>query len=373
MKNELTKKRCTMGGTEVSMKAKKTGGVIRRGLGLLMALALVAGLSACGNGQGNAGSSSDSEAAAGSASQEISAVNTEGPWTVGIAQLAQHPSLDMASKGFEDALKEELGDRVTIDLQNASGETANVSTIINTFVSQNVSLILANATAPLQAAASATSEIPILGTSVTDYASALELTDFQGVVGTNVSGTTDLAPFDQQVEIFTDWFKPGSKVGIIYSSSEANSAYQVSEMTKRLEEAGFVVTPYSFTDSNDVTPVVTQAVAASDVLYMPTDNTAASNAEGIANIVLPAKKPMVAAEAQSASVLGVASVAIDYYELGQMTGHMAAKVLTGKEKISEMPIQSASGVKKMVNAKNAKALGLTIPEGYEVIKGTEAE
>lgn len=297
-------------------------------------------------------------------------VNTQGPWKVGIAQLAQHPSLDKATQGFEDALKKELGDKVSFDVQNASGETAMVSTIINGFVAQNVDLILANATAPLQSAAAATATIPVLGTSVTDYASALELTNFEGTVGTNVSGTTDLAPFAQQVEIFQDLFPGKHSVGILYSSSEANSVFQVKNMTELLVQAGYDVKDYSFTDSNDLQAVVQKAVAEADILYMPTDNVAASNAEAIANIVLPAKKPMIAAEEQSAKVLGVASIAVDYYKLGELTGQMAAKVLRGEESISQMPIASAKEIKKKINEKNAKVLGVKIPQDYDVIEGT---
>ena len=339
----------------------------------LWLIALLFVFTACGT-KAPSDSSASTTASSGenASSNDTSAisVNPQGPWKVGIAQLAQHPSLDKATQGFEDALKKELGDKVTFDLQNASGETAMVSTIINGFVAQNVDLILANATAPLQSAAAATATIPVLGTSVTDYASALEIPDFHGTVGTNVSGTTDLAPFDQQVEIFKDLFPGKHTVGILYSSSEANSVFQVKNMTELLTQAGYDVKDYSFTDSNDLQPVVQKAAAEADILYMPTDNVAASNAEAIANIVLPAKKPMIAAEEQSAKVLGVASIAVDYYKLGELTGEMAAKVLRGEESISEMPVASAKEIKKKINERNAKALGVKIPQDYEIIDGT---
>lgn len=342
-------------------------------------IALLVIFSACGKGDQDSDKGSDDLSGVKNENQvekadkkaDKSKANTTGPWKIGIAQLAQHPSLDKASKGFEDALKEELGDKVKFDLQNASGETAMVSTIINAFVSQNVDLIMANATAPLQSAAAATNSIPILGISVTDYATALELNDFTGTVGGNISGTTDLAPFDQQVEIFKDLFPGNYKVAIIYSSSEANSIFQVKNMKDLLSKAGYDVKEYSFTDSNDLPAVVQQAVSQSDILYMPTDNVAASNAEAIANIVLPAKKPMIAAEEQSAKVLGVASIAVDYYELGRLTGQMAAKVLTGQADISQMPIEAAKEIKKKINVKNAHLLGVKVPTNYEVIEGTE--
>ncbi len=330
----------------------------RKGMfGWILAAGLL--LTACG-AEGN----NTAESVAPSAAEES--------FRIGIVQLAQHPALDAATKGFRDELVAEFGDRVSFDEQNASGEVANVSTIVNDLVSKNVDLILANATAPLQTAAAATSEIPILGTSITDYATALELTDFSGTVGTNVSGTTDLSPLDRQADMFQEWFPNAKNVGIIFSSSEANSIFQVQEMTKLLEERGYTVKPFSFTDSNDLQAVVTQAVAESDVIYEPTDNVASSNAEAIGNIVLPAKIPVITGEAEPAKVFGVATLSIDYHELGVETGKMAGRILRGETKIEEMPIQSAPNVRKLVNEKNAKALGLTIPEGYEVLEGTES-
>ena len=287
-----------------------------------------------------------------------------GKYTVGICQLVQHPALDAATQGFQDALTKALGeDKVTFDVQNASGEPTNCTTIVNKFVSSKVNLIMANATPALQAAVEATKDIPVLGTSVTDYASALEIDGWTGTVGGNVSGTSDLAPLDGQAAMIQELFPDAKTVGILYCSSEANSQYQVDVITGYLQELGFTVTPYSFTDTNDVSSVA-QAACASDVIYIPTDNTAASNTEAIANVVLPAKVPVVAGEAGICGGCGVATLSISYYDLGYATGEMAAKVLKGEAKISEMPVQYAPEFTKQYNAANCEALGITVPADY---------
>ena len=287
-----------------------------------------------------------------------------GKYTVGICQLVQHPALDAATQGFQDALTKALGeDKVTFDVQNASGEPTNCTTIVNKFVSSKADLIMANATPALQAAVEATKDIPVLGTSVTDYASALEIEGWTGTVGSNVSGTSDLAPLDGQAAMIKELFPDAKTVGILYCSSEANSQYQVDVITGYLTEMGFTVTPYSFTDTNDVASVA-QAACASDVIYIPTDNTAASNTEAIANVVLPAKVPVVAGEAGICGGCGVATLSISYYDLGYATGEMAAKVLKGEAKISEMPVQYAPEFTKQYNAANCEALGITVPADY---------
>ena len=288
-----------------------------------------------------------------------------GKYTVGICQLVQHDALDAATKGFQDALTEALGDKVTFDVQNASGEPANCTTIVNKFVSSKVDLIMANATPALVAAKEATDQIPILGTSVTDYASALGIEGWTGTVGTNISGTSDLAPLNEQAAMVKELCPDAKTVGIIYCSSEANSQYQVDVITGYLTELGLTVTPYPFTDTNDVASVTQKACDSSDVIYIPTDNTAASNTEAIANVVLPAKVPVIAGESGICSGCGVATLSISYYDLGYATGKMAAKVLTGEAKISQMPVEYAPQVTKMYNPDNCAALGVTIPEGYE--------
>ena len=299
------------------------------------------------------------------ASMTACAGSGSGKYTVGICQLVQHEALDSATKGFRDALTEALGDKVVFDEQKASGEPANCTTIVNKFVSSKVDLIMANATPALQAAKEGTDKIPILGTSVTDYASALGIEGWTGTVGTNISGTSDLAPLSEQAAMIPELCPDAKTVGIVYCSAEANSQYQVDVITGYLTELGLTVTPYPFTDTNDVASVTQTACAGSDVLYIPTDNTAASNTEAIANVVLPAKVPVFAGESGICAGCGVATLSISYYDLGYATGKMAAKVLTGEAKISEMPVEYAPQVTKMYNPDNCAALGITIPDGYE--------
>ena len=288
-------------------------------------------------------------------------------YTVGICQLVQHPSLDAATQGFKDALIKGLGDSVVIDEQNASGEATNCSTIVNGFVAKNVDLILANATAPLQAAASATSKIPVLGTSITDYASALEIDGWTGTVGTNVSGTSDLAPLDKQAEMVKELFPTAKKVGLLYCSAEANSVYQVEVMEKELAKLGYETARFSFTDTNDVASVAQKAADSVDVIYIPTDNTAASNTEAIANVVIPSKTPVVAGEEGICSGCGVATLSISYYDIGYATGEMAVSILKDGADVSKMPVQYAPQVTKKYNAAICEALGIAAPAGYVAI------
>ncbi len=288
-------------------------------------------------------------------------------YKVGVVQLVQHEALDAATKGFTDALKEALGDKVEVVEKNASGDSNNCSTIVNGFISDKVDLIMANATPALQAAASATSTIPILGTSVTDYATALEIADWTGTVGGNISGTSDLAPLDKQAAMLQELFPNAKKVGMLFCSSEPNSKYQVDEVTKLLSAAGITCTEYTFTDSNDVSSVTQKACDDSDVLYIPTDNTAASNTEAIANVVLAAGTPVIAGEAGICKGCGVATLSIDYYELGKITGQMAAKILTGEADISTMPVEFAPAATKQANMANCEKLGITVPADYTAL------
>ena len=288
---------------------------------------------------------------------------------MGICQLVQHEALDAATQGFQDAIREQLGDSVSFDVQNASGDSANCSTIVNGFLSSGVDLIMANATAPLQAAAAATSEIPVLGTSVTDYATALEIENWNGTVGTNVSGTSDLAPLDQQAAMIQELFPDAAKVGLLYCSAEPNSVYQCDVIEGYLKDMGYTVERFSFTDTNDVTSVTQSACDSVNVIYIPTDNTAASNTEAIANVVIPAGIPVVAGEEGICRGCGVVTLSISYYDLGFATGRMAVQVLTGEADVATMPVSYAENVTKKYNAANCEALGITLPEGYEAIEG----
>ena len=287
---------------------------------------------------------------------------------VGICQLVQHVALDAATQGFQDALKDKLGDAVVFDLQNASGDTNTCSTIMNNFVSDNVDLIMANATPALQAAVAATGSIPILGTSVTNYASALDIEDKDGATGMNVSGTSDLAPLDRQAEMLKELFPDAKKVGILWCSAEPNSKYQADHIREYLEALGYECTDYTFADSNDVASVTQNACDGSDVLYIPTDNTAASCTEAIRNVVEPAGIPAVVGEEGICRGCGVATLSISYYDLGYATGEMAYEILVEGADISTMPVRFAPNVTKEYNAELSGLLGVTIPEEYTAIE-----
>ena len=323
-----------------------------------------AALTACGGSSASsaAASSVASSAAAGSAAASGDS------YTVGICQLVQHAALDAATQGFEDALTAEFGDNVKFDFQNAQGDSATCATIANGFVSAGVDLIMANATPALQAAQSATNEIPVLGTSVTEYGVALGLSDFSGTVGGNISGTSDLAPLDQQADMIVEWMPEAKKVGLLYCSAEANSQYQVDEVQKYLEAKGVTATQYAFSDSNDLSSVCQKAADENDALYVPTDNTVAANTGVVDGICRPAKKPVFAGEEGICAGCGVATLSISYYDLGYTTGEMAVKILKGEADISTMPIEYTDVTKKY-NKAVCDDLGLTAPEGYEAIEG----
>ena len=324
-----------------------------------VACGAAAALSACG------GSSSASSAAASStvASASVAAASNGEKFTVGICQLVQHAALDAATQGFEDALTASFGENVTFDFQNAQGDSATCATIANGFVSSGVALIMANATPALQAAQAATNTIPILGTSVTEYGVALGLDNFSGTVGGNVSGTSDLAPLDQQADMIVEWMPEVKKVGLLYCSAEANSQYQVDEVQKYLEAKGVTATQYAFSDSNDLSSVCQKAADENDALYVPTDNTVAANTGIVDGICRPAKKPVFAGEEGICSGCGVATLSISYYDLGYTTGEMAVKILNGEIDISTMPIEYTDVTKKY-NKAVCDDLGLTAPEGY---------
>ena len=320
----------------------------------LCALSLAITLCACGAG------TDQSSAPAGSSAAE------DKNFVVGICQLMQHDALDAATKGFRDALEQALPGRVSFKEQNASGEPANCSTIVNGFISDKVDLIMANATPALTAAASATSEIPILGTSVTAYGVALDIADFNGTVGGNISGTSDLADLKEQAAMIKEWFPDARNVGLLFCSAEANSRYQVDEVAKALTELGLNSTEFAFTDTNDLAAVTQNAADKSDVIYIPTDNTAANNTESIANILLPAGVPAVCGEEGICAGCGDCTLSISYYDLGFTTGQMAARILKGEADIATMPVEYTTATKKY-NKAFCEQLGLTVPDGYEAI------
>lgn len=340
-------------------------------LALILTLAMALSLAACGGGSAPADSGSSGGDAAPAGTQEPADSGSDAgssgeTYKIGICQLAPHPALDAATEGFTDAVNALLPGQVELDTQNAAGDTPTCATIINGFVSGGVDLIMANATAPLQAAASATSDIPVLGTSITEYGVALGIDNFSGIVGSNVSGTSDLAPLDQQAEMIKEWYPDAKTVGLIFCSAEPNSQYQVDNVQKYLEDMGYACTQFPFSDTNDMASVVQSAADASDVLYVPTDNTAANNA-GIIDNICRGVKPVFAGEEGICGGCGVATLSISYYDIGYKTGEMAADILTGKADVSAMPIEYAPQFVKKYNPAICEALGLTAPEGYEAI------
>lgn len=293
----------------------------------------------------------------------------EETYNVGICQLVQHEALDAATQGFKDALTEKLGDKVVFDEQNASGDSATCATIVNQFVSNEADLIMANATAALQAAVAGTGDIPILGTSISVYNVALDIADedWTGTTGMNVSGTSDLAPLDQQAAMFGELLPDAKTIGIVYCSAEPNSVYQADTVQACLEEAGLTVNPYTFADSNDISSIVMTAAAECDALYIPTDNTAASNTEVINNICEPEGIPVIAGEEGICKGCGIATLSISYYDIGFKTGEMAYEILVNGADVSTMPIEFAPQFVKKYVPERCEALGLTIPDEFEAI------
>ena len=301
-------------------------------------------------------------------------------YTVGIIQLAPHEALDAATQGFKDALEAELakeGKTVEFKFQNAQGDIPTCSTIVNSFVAENVDLIMANATAALFSAYNATETIPILGTSITEYGVALELEGFNGTVGGNVSGTSDLAPLTTQAEMMVDvlGLKSGDKVGLLYCSSENNSKYQVDKINEALSAKGIVCTEYKFTDSNDLQTIVQNAANNCDAIYVPTDNVVASNTEIINNVCAPKSVPVFAGEENTCRGCGFASLSISYYNIGKKTGEMAAKILLGQADISTMAIEYDANPVMKYNKAICDALGIDTAaleaKGYTKIEGTD--
>ena len=287
---------------------------MKKAFALVLAVCMVFALCACG----------------------ASSAKAEEVYTVGVCQLVQHPALDAATEGFQAALKDKLGDKVKVDVQNASGDSPTCSVIVNQFVSDQVDLIMANATPALLAAQSATGDIPILGTSITDYASALGIEDWNGATGINISGTSDLAPLDGQAAMIKELFPDAERVGVLYCSAEPNSKYQADTIDQILADLGYIVTEYTFADSNDVASVTATAVGENDVLYIPTDNTAASCTEAINNVALPAGVPIICGEENLCKGCGLATLSINYYDLGYATGEMAYEVLANGADVATM-------------------------------------
>lgn len=295
----------------------------------------------------------------------------EAKYTIGICQFMPHPALDKATEGFKAAVIAELGEEnVIIDEQNAAGEASNCSTIVNGLVSSKVDLIMANATPAVAAAYNATETIPILGTSVTEYGVALGIQNFSGTVGANVSGTSDLANLDDQAQMIIDWVPDAKNVGLLFCSAEANSKYQVNKVQAYLEGKGLTCKQFAFADTSDMMAVTQEAADFSDVIYVPTDNTVANNASAIDSVCRSAKVPIIAGEASTCASCGIATLSIDYYDLGYATGEMAVKILRDGADITKMAIEytPAEKVSPLYNEEICAELGITPLVGYSKLE-----
>lgn len=296
----------------------------------------------------------------------------KGKYTIGICQLTQHDALDAATQGFMDTLKEKLGEEnVEFNLQNASNDSATCATITNQFVADGVDLIMANATPALQAAMASTGTIPIVATSITDYGTALDMDDFSGTTGINVTGSADLAPLAEQASMVKELCPDAKTVGILYCSAEPNSKYQADVVKPELEALGFEVKIYTCADSNDIANAATQACSEVDAIYIPTDNTIANAASAVDQIAAPAGIPVIAGEEGICEGCGVATLSISYYDIGVKAGEMAAEILLNGADPATMEIEYATDLTKKYVPERAKALGITIPEGYTAIEATE--
>ncbi|MGN1314219.1 MAG: ABC transporter substrate-binding protein [Lachnospiraceae bacterium] len=346
------------------MKIKKTAA-------LLMAAILTLSVTACGSKQNTtADTTTDANTPAAAETTEGNGETTaaEGQvYNVGICQLVQHEALDAATQGFKDALVEILGESVVFDEQNASNDPATCATIVNQFVANKVDLIMANATPALQAAVASTADIPIVATSITDYATALDISDWAGTTGINVTGTADLAPLADQAAMIKELVPDAKKVGILYCSAEPNSKYQSGVVTAELEAMGLEVEEFTFADSNDVMLVAQTAANNSDVIYIPTDNTAASNVEIINSVAEPAGIPIIAGEEGICKGCGIATLSIDYYSIGYRAGEMAADILVNGADPASMEIDFATELTKKAMVSRCETLGITVPGEYEAI------
>ncbi|MCM1328786.1 MAG: ABC transporter substrate-binding protein [Ruminococcus sp.] len=337
---------------------------MKRILAAVAATAMLFGMAGCsdsssGNTDGTAAAGGDNAAADGKV------------YNVGICQLVEHPALDAATEGFMAALTEKLGDNVKFDNQNAQNEATNCTTICNNFVASNVDLIMANATGSLQAASSATDSIPIVGTSITNYATAMGVNDWAEMKGKNITGTSDLAPIDEQEDVILEYFPDVKQVGILYCSAEANSKYQANLMEAALTADGIAYKEYTVADSNEIQAVATTAIAECDVIYIPTDNTIANATETVKNVVVPAKIPVIAGEEGICAGCGVASLSPTYYDMGYKAGEMAYDILVNGKNAGDMDIEFAPKVEKLYNAEICESLGITPPEGYKAIGSDE--
>ncbi|ROR22347.1 putative ABC transport system substrate-binding protein [Mobilisporobacter senegalensis] len=300
---------------------------------------------------------------------EEEASTTDKVFKIGVNQLVQHDALDASYQGFIDGLKEagyEEGKNIKIDYQNAQGDQSNANTIATKFVNDKVDLILAIATPSAQAAANATKDIPILVTAVTDPASA-KLVATNEAPGGNVSGTSDLTPVKEQMNLLTKLLPEAKKVAMLYSSSEVNSEIQVEMAKEAAKELGLETVDASVSNSNEIQQVVQSLVGKVDAIYAPTDNLIASGMQTVSLVAKPAGIPIICGESGMVDNGGLATYGIDYYNLGKLTAAQAVKIFEGTGTTAQMPIEylSDSELSVLINGELAKELGITIPDEFK--------
>lgn len=323
---------------------------------VILSLSLAA-VSLAGCGASDSAASSNTQADASSAA-------AEDVLKIGVVQLVEHNALDSAYEGFMDGLTEagyEDGKNISIDYQNAQGEQANCNTIVSKFVSDQVDLILAIATPAAQAAANATSDIPILITAVTDPADA-KLVASNEAPGGNVTGTSDLNPIKEQMDLIKQLVPDVKKVGMLYCSSEANSEFQVNLAKEQLATMGIESQDFTVSSTNEIQQVTESMVGKVDAVYVPTDNMIASGMVTVSGVAVDAKLPVIVAEPWVVKTGGLGTYGLSYYNLGKQTAAMADKVLSGDAQPADMPIEYLDQADLMLNQDIIDAIGITVPQ-----------
>lgn len=331
---------------------------MKRAAALMMGTVMALGMTACGQKAGTESAAAGSSAQGTAASTQQAAGADGKTFRIGVLQLTQHPALDKANEGFVKAL-EDAGISCDIDQQNASNDQTACQTIAQSLAADNKDLILAIATPAAQAVAGATSDIPILVTAVTDPADA-GLVESNEKPGTNVSGTSDLTPVKEQMELMKKLIPDVKTVGLIYSSAESNSILQVNMAKEVLDAEGIAYKDYTVSSSNEIADVVNSMVGNVDCIYTPTDNMVASAMATVSMVALENKIPVICGEEGMVDNGGLATYGIDYFQLGYKTGQQAVKILSGEEKVSEMPIEylSADQCTLKINEDAARELGI---------------
>ena len=296
--------------------------------------------------------------------RETNNINNSEMIKIGIIQLVEHPALDQAYKGFVDGLKEEgyeEGKNVEFDYQNAQGEQANCITIAQKFLNDKSNLILAIATPAAQAAANLIKDIPILVTAVTDPETA-KLVEKNEAPGGNVSGTSNLTPVDEQMELLKKLVPNVKTVALMYNSSEQNSKFQIDMAKRKLDEMGISYMEATITNPNDIQQVVQSIIGKAEAIYIPTDNMLAAGMPNVISVTEPAKIPVICGEVDMLKSGGLATYGISHYELGKLTSKQAAKILRGEAKPASMPIEYLQTPTLSINTNAAEKLGIIIPE-----------